>query len=121
VITAASGLGACAIGLVLSTIIFGNVGLLLTIGGAGFGFLIFLVGLGLVLNGMMFTRPRKGVEDHSRDADLQNLLDEGYTPPQLRPSAEAQPLFRSPTTSNLSQTSGSSVTEHTTHHLKTER
>jgi hypothetical protein len=119
VITAASGVGACAIGLVLASIIYGSVGQLLTIGGAGLGFLIFLVGLGLVLNGVLFTRPRKGVEDHSPDADSQNLLDAGYTPPQS--SSEAQPSFRSPTTSSLSQASGSSVTEHTTHHLKTER
>src|SRR5438105_5824034 len=51
VITAASGLGTCIVGLVLSSIIFGNIGQLLTMGGAGLGLLIFLVGLGLVLNG----------------------------------------------------------------------
>jgi hypothetical protein len=120
VITAASGVGACIIGLVLSLIIYGNVGQLLTMGGAGLGFLIFLVGLGLVLNGVLFTRPRKRVEDHSPDAELQNLLDAGYAPPQLRTSGEAPPSFRSQTTSNLAQPSGSSITEHTTNLLKPE-
>jgi len=118
VITAASGAGACVIGLVLAAIIYGDVGKALTMGGAGLGFLIFLVGLGLVLNGVWFTGPRKGVEDNSPDAELQNQLDAGYAPPQLKPSSEAPPTFRSPTTSNLSHASGSSVTEHTTLHLK---
>lgn len=121
VVTAASGAGACVVGLVLASIIYGNVGQLLTMGGAGLGFLIFLVGLGLMLNGVLFTRPRKGVEDHSPDADLQNQLDAGYAPPQLGSSGEAPLSFRSQTTSNLTQAAGSSVTEHTTHHLKTER
>src|SRR5438874_10087143 len=57
VITAASGAGACVIGLVLAAIIYGEVGRALTMGGAGLGFLIFLVGLGLVLNGVWFTGP----------------------------------------------------------------
>jgi hypothetical protein len=84
----------------------------------GLGVIAFAIGLGLVLNGLLFTRPRKGLEDHSSDARAQNLLDAGY-PPQLR-SSDA-PTFRSQTTSNLAQASSSSVTEHTTQHLKTER
>jgi len=81
----------------------------------------FVVGLGLVLNGLVFTRPRKGLEDHSHDAQAQNLLDAGYAAPQLQSGAEGQPLLRSQTTSELSRAGGSSVTEHTTHLLKTER
>jgi hypothetical protein len=119
VITAASGAGACAIGLVLAAIIYGDVGKALTMGGAGLGFLIFLVGLGLVLNGVWFTRLQKGVEDHSPDAALQNQLD--AAPSQLRSSGGAQPSFRGESTSNLSQISGSSVTEGTTHHLSPKR
>ena len=121
VITAASGAGASVIGLVLAAIVYGDVGQALTMGGAGLGFLIFLVGLGLVLNGVWFTGPRKGVEDHSPDAELQNQLDAGYAPPQLRSGGEAQPSFRSESTSNLSRISGSSVTEGTTHHLNSKR
>ncbi len=119
VITAASGAGACVIGLVLAAIIYGDVGKALTMGGAGLGFLIFLVGLGLVLNGVWFTRLQKGVEDHSPDAALQNQIDAGYAPAQLR--SGAQPSFRAESTSNLSHASGSSVTEHTTLHLRDDR
>jgi hypothetical protein len=121
VVTAASGVGACVIGLVLASLIYGNVGQLLTMGGAGLGFLIFLVGLGLVLNGVLFTRLRKGVADQSPAADSQNQLDAGYAPFQLGSPGQAQPSFRSETTSNLSQVSGSSVTEGTTHHLNSKR
>lgn len=120
VVTAASGLGMLILGLVLATVIYGNVGQSLTIGGAGLGLLMFLVGLGFVLNGMRFTRP-KGLADHPPDAEMQNLLEAGYVAPQSGSSAEGQPTFRAQTTSNLTQASGSSVTEHTTHHLKTER
>ncbi len=120
VITAASGFGTFIVGLILASIIFGNVGQMLTIGGAGLGLLTFVVGLGLVLNGMRFTLPRKKLTGPS-DADLQNQLDAGYALPQLRSSEESQSSLRTQTTSNLSGAAGSSVTEHTTKHLKTER
>ena len=77
--------------------------------------------LGLVLNGVAFTRPRKGLADHSSDARSQNLLDTGYVSPQLRSGSEAPPSFRSQTTSNLSNAPGASVTERTTLNLKNER
>lgn len=120
VVTAAGGLGTLILGLVLASVIYGSVGQSLTIGAAGLGLLMFLVGLGYVLNGMRFTRP-KGLADHSSEAETQNLLDAGYVAPQLEPNDQAPPTFRSQTTSNLSKTSGSSITEHTTHHLKNER
>ena len=78
----------------------------------------FVVGCGLVLNGLWFSRPREGVENHSTEAHLQSLLDRGYSPPQLPTGAEAPALPHTQTTSNLSRAAGSSVTEHTTHHLK---
>ena len=80
----------------------------------------FATGLGVVINGLLFSKPGKTLEDKSDDARMQNLLDAGYTPPLMRAS-EAQLSFRSQTTSNLAPPSGSSVTEGTTHHLKTER
>jgi len=89
------------------------------LGGAGLGIVTFCIGLGLLLNALWFTRPRKGLTDHSADARSQNLLDAGYGPPQLRSGAEAQLPNRSPTTSNLAQPG--SVTEHTTLHLKSDR
>jgi hypothetical protein len=119
VITGASGFGAVILGLIMSAALIGpDAEKALTI--CGLGAITFAIGLGLVLNGLLFTRPRKGLEDHSADARLQNLLDAGYTPPQLRSSTEAPPLSRTQTTSNLSR-EGTSVTEHTTHHLKVER
>ena len=120
VITAATGLGTFIVGLVMAAVIYGNVGQTLTVGGAGLGLLMFLVGLGLVLNGMRFTLPPKRLEDRSSDSDAQSLLDAGYNPPQLRSGAEGQPTFRSQTTSDLAR-GAASVTEHTTKHLKTER
>ena len=90
------------------------------IGGAGLGIVTFCLGLGLLLNALLFTRPRKDIKDHSAEARAQNLLDGGYASPQLRSNAAAQPVVRAQTTSDLSR-AGSSITEHTTHHLKTER
>ena len=83
------------------------------------GAVAFALGLGLVLNGVAFTRPRKGLEDLSSEARSQNLLDADYGGPQLK-SAEATPTFRSQTTSNLASSPGS-VTEHTTLNLKNQR
>jgi len=120
VIVAASGLGTGILGLVASAVLPGpDAESALVI--VGLGAVAFAIGLGLVLNGLVFTRPRTGLEDHSSDARAQNLLDAGYASPQLRAGGEAQPLFRSQTTSNLSTSQGTSVTEHTTHHLKTDR
>ncbi len=80
------------------------------VAGAGLGFVTFCIGLGLLLNALLFTRPRTNLADHSADARAQNAIDAGYSSPQLR----------SPTTSNLASPAGS-VTEHTTFHLKTDR
>lgn len=120
VIVAASGLGTGLLGLVLALALNGPdaESALLII---GLGAVAFAIGLGLVLNGVAFTRPRKGLTDHSPEARAQNLLDAGYASPQLRSGSEAPPTFRSPTTSNLASTPGSSVTEHTTLNLKNER
>ncbi len=85
-----------------------------------FSTVTFATGLGLLLNGLLFSRPRKGIEDHSSEAQLQNLLDREYVAPPLRSSASAQPAVHAQTTSDLSR-AGSSITEQTTHHLKTER
>lgn len=78
--------------------------------GGGLGVVTFFIGLGLLINAFMFTRPRKSLTDQSAEAETQNALDAGYAPPQLR----------SHTTSNLA-TPVASVTEHTTLHLKSDR
>ena len=120
VIVAACGFGTGVLGLIMSAVLNGGdaESALMVV---GLGLIAFAIGIALVLNGMMFTRPRKGLEDLSSDARSQNLLDSGYAAPQLRSSPEAPPSFQSHTTSNLAQAPGSSITEHTTHHLKPER
>jgi hypothetical protein len=120
VIVAASGLGTGLLGMAMALALSGpDAESALVI--VGLGAVAFAIGLGLVLNGVVFTRPRKGLEDHSSEAQAQKLLDAGFAAPQLRSSSEATPSFRSPTTSNLSNAAGSSVTEHTTLHLKNDR
>ena len=108
VVTAAAGLGG-AIFMALMSAFIRNADALL--GVSGLGVAAFLIGLGIIINALFFTKPRNQLEDHSSDARAQNLLDSGY----------AAPTSKSQTTSNLVQPSGSSITEHTTHHLKTER
>jgi hypothetical protein len=110
-IIGASGLGAGILGLIMSASLNGpDLEAALWVG--GLGITAFTLGLGFILNGMLFTKPRKGLEDRSSDARLQNLLDAGYTPP-------AQPALRAQTTSNLAQPG--SVTEQTSLHLKSDR
>jgi hypothetical protein len=111
IIVAASGLGAGILGLIMSAVLEGpDFEAALYVG--GLGLVAFALGLGFMLNGLLFTKPRKGLEDRSSEARLQNLLDAGYAPP-------AQPSIRAQTTSNLAQPE--SVTEHTTLHLKSDR
>jgi uncharacterized membrane protein YjfL (UPF0719 family) len=119
VIVAASGLGTGLLGLAMALALSGpdaESALMIV----GLGAVAFAVGLGLVLNGAVFTRPRKGLEDLSNEARSQNLLDAGYAAPQLK-AGEAPPSFRSQTTSNLNQIPAASVTEGTTHHLTSKR
>ena len=108
VVTAAAGLGGAIFMTLMSAFVHDADAL---IGVSGLGVATFLIGLGLIINAMFFTKPRNQLEDHSADARAQNLLDAGYT----------APAFKAQTTSNLGQPSSSSITEHTTHHLKTER
>jgi hypothetical protein len=110
-IIGASGLGAGILGLIMSASLNGpDLEAALWVG--GLGITAFTLGLGFIVNGLLFTKPRKGLEDRSSNARLQNLLDAGYTPP-------AQPALRAQTTSNLAQPG--SVTEQTTLHLKSDR
>jgi hypothetical protein len=78
---------------------------------AGLGVACFLIGIGLIINALFFTKPRGRVEDHALDARDQNLLDSGYMPPST--------AFKAQTTSNLAVAPNASVTEQTTRHLKT--
>ena len=123
VITAATGLGTGILALVTLANTSKDDVVMWTILGFGLATITFLIGLSFVLNGLLFTRPRKGLKDHSSDAQAQSMLDVGYAPPQLR-AGERSELLRSSTTSERSPAElrpGASVTEHTTKHLNTER
>mgnify|MGYP003288103699 CR=1 FL=1 len=77
----------------------------------------FLVGLGMILNGLLFTVPKKKLPGDSYDALAQNLLDSTATkqlyeaPPARNLTNELAPATKSP----------ASITEHTTHHLNTSK
>jgi len=80
----------------------------------------FVTGLGLLLNGLLFSKPRKEIADRSSRARVQDLLDGGSARTPAGSRVEANPQLRAPTTSNLVHPAGS-VTEHATLHLKSER
>lgn len=112
-IIGASGLGAGTLGLIMSAVVTGpDMEAALWIG--GLGLTAFTLGLGFILNGLLFTKPRKALDDRSPDAQIQTLLDAAYQPPASISDA------RAPTTSNLKKVAGPSVTEHTTLNLKKE-
>ena len=102
VITAAAGLGAALVFLLLSLAKHDAVFLV------GVGLVAFLVGLGLIINGLAFTVPKQNALEHSPDEQPQNMLyrsasSTGGTQRNLPPEQPAiQPA---------------SVTEQTTRHL----
>ena len=111
-IISATGLGAGTLGLIMSAVVTGpDIEAALWIG--GLGITAFTLGIGFIVNGLLFTKPRKTLDDPSLNANMANLLDANYQPPASISDA------RTPTTSNL-KVSGSSVTEHTTFNLKKE-
>ena len=72
---------------------------------AALGLVCFFIGLAFVLNGIFLTIPKKGLSDRSSEADSQRELDG---------SSSGTNELRLPEPANLF----SSVTEHTTKHLK---
>ena len=101
VVTASVGLGA-VIGFSLAAI-FADKGVFVM---AGAGMIAFFIGLGIIINGMLLTIPKKSLSDKSNDAASQRQLD-----------------VANPNTNELILPEGnreifSSVTEHTTHQLK---
>lgn len=78
----------------------------------------FLVGIGMVINGLLFTVPRKQLPGDVGDALSQRALDSGIN----------RALYEAPTPANLtnelapsSKPQQVSITEHTTHHLNTSK
>ena len=80
--------------------------------------IIFLVGIGTIINGVMFTLPRKSLPGDAYDALSQKVLD----------SNVSRPAYELPTPANLTNEllparpkHQPSITEHTTHHLKSNK
>jgi hypothetical protein len=73
----------------------------------------FFVGLGVILNGLLFTLPRKELPGDSMDAMSQRMLDMNRAPYEA-PPARTNEL--GPGTHPQA-----SITEHTTHHLTTSK
>jgi hypothetical protein len=86
------------------------------------GVIAFLIGLGLVINGLAFTIPRKTIADRSADAKSQRELEaraQSASPAnQLSGSSQTTNDLPSPDSRIAAP---SSVTEHTTHHLNPNR
>ena len=85
----------------------------------------FLVGIGVVVNGLIFTVPRKSLPGDAYDALSQKVLDSGTNVNRI--TYEAPAAASLPAGANLtnelapSQRSQPSITEHTTHHLNTSK
>lgn len=81
------------------------------------GLIAFLVGLGLVINGLAFTIPRKTLADRSDDARAQKELEsQAWSPYQNQLASGSQTTNDLPA-ANAAIADRGSVTEHTTHHL----
>ncbi len=111
VVTAAIGLGATLLLFLLS---LAQHDLLPFI---GVGLIAFFIGLGIMINGLVFSIPRKQLPDHSDEALMQQALDSEGGRAGLNPAE-----FADPGTSELPPGDRiavpASVTEHTTQHLK---
>jgi len=83
------------------------------------GVVTFLIGIGLVINGLAFTIPRKKIDDRSDEAQSQKELESGMQSAspvnQLSPFAQSTNDLAGSTDRIISQPS---VIEHTTHQLK---
>jgi hypothetical protein len=80
------------------------------------GFITFMIGIGIIINGLVFTLPRKTLPGDSNDALAQQALDAAENRGKYEPSLAAG------LTNELGPGTNpqlSSITEHTTHHLKT--
>src|SRR5689334_3465808 len=113
VITASVGLGASVVAFLLALDKSDFIPLIMP------GFITFMVGLGIIINGLLFTTMRKRLPGDASDALAQKALDSaqsraGYEPPPL--AAGLTNELGPDTNPRLI-----SVTEHTTHHLKTSK
>ncbi|HJT66683.1 MAG TPA: zinc ribbon domain-containing protein [Pyrinomonadaceae bacterium] len=112
VITASVGLGATVVAFMLALDKSDFIPLMIP------GFITFMVGLGIIINGLLFTVMRKKLPGDVNDALAQQALD----------SAQSRQTFESTLAAGSTNELGPgtnpqliSVTEHTTHHLKTKK
>ena len=118
IITAAIGLGATIILLVMA-MDKGDILPFVTP-----ALITFLVGIGVIVNGLIFTVPNKSLPGDAYDALSQQVLDSGAN--MNRVSYEAPAAASLPAGTNLTNElapsrSQPSITEHTTHHLNTSK
>jgi hypothetical protein len=85
----------------------------------------FLVGIGVIVNGLLFTVPRKSLPGDAYDALSQRVLDSGTNVNRIPYEAPAAPSLPAGTnlTNELAPATRPqpSITEHTTHHLNTSK
>ena len=112
VVTAAVGLGASLL------IFLASLGAHDLVPFVALGMVAFFIGLGLIINGQVFTIPRKGIVDRSEEALAQRELESSgqSTTPANHLSRFAQTTTDLPDSDRI--ISQPSVTEHTTHQLK---
>ena len=110
VVVAASGLGAALLIFLMSINSHDLIPFI------SLGVIAFLIGLGLVINGLAFTIPRKTLADRSEEAEAQRELESrgGYVPNQLAANSQPTNDLQNPANGMAGRPS---VTEHTTHHL----
>ena len=82
------------------------------------GFITFMVGVGIVVNGLLFTLPQKKLPGDSSDALAQQVLDSTQNRARYEVPAPAGPTNELGPGTNPQLIS---VTEHTTHHLKSSK
>jgi hypothetical protein len=83
----------------------------------------FLVGVGVIVNGLIFTVPRKSLPGDAYDALSQKVLDSGANMNRIPFEAPAAASLPANLTNELapSPRAQQSITEHTTHHLNTSK
>ena len=79
------------------------------------GVIAFLIGLGMILNGVAFTIPKKRLVDRTEEAEAQRQLEMRIG--SYYPNPSAAPLGPQGQTTNDLMSERPSVTEHTTHQL----
>ena len=80
------------------------------------GFVTFMIGIGIIINGLLFTVPRKKLPGDPYDALAQQALDLAQTHVRQEAPAAGTNELGPGTSPSLA-----SITEHTTHHLKTSK